>query len=934
MKKLLSFIFLLLLSFSLTGCDLGNNSNNNVNDNPTIDNEKENEESKEEEKQEEQIPVNPETPEDSNEKEEESKDDTTSVVTGPTLFSHIDELANNVDTTPEFILHDEAISTYAMNSRSIGTNSTEVDITDPANNPIYQEYLLSDRLYWDSNHTNIKNANNFINYVKSIKEEVIQIVTMLDEWIYSMGNGCKYRVSYDQINDVVYLEKIENNTSYIKIASSYNNNKILIDTYQYVIYSETTFMEYSFHYEEDNILNYYEKPTFENEDKIFMLTSDLSVDNPVSISLSYTTINQGDRYVYEMAKYIYQLSSETDAGLDIFNTYQATSDLSEFYWNNNIVYINNSNDDKVLQFQDSIDTYFYHLDLYELEGYSSLIRGDNHYKLVVKDKEYISENSTEHSSENSITFTTEDYEVCAYISETSGCELYITAVLYNQDISASQILKEFLTELGLSFKDESVSEKLALLDDCDTVLKNYSYFNYSSSYLISPIEMQQIYLINKLPSITFDEFSQMCNSKYVLIDEQIEDENYYLLYSSGVNGSISYNDTNNTLDLSNVSITLNDNSILALGANYSLNAVLKNNNISYLIDKVTIVYEGDFVTISLNDNIEIPKDIEIGQYSIIVYLTTELSNSELRVSNVYTMLGTNEFDVITKLNRDDKTYLLRVVSMDKLIIAIEENFNLTGEVKYNEETQQLDLTNVVGILNHGYILMNTDIVSLSAIIYNAEEEAVYTIENKFNFGSGALSINLDVYGLPQLSEGIYNLKVVFNIVGKNEEQIYNKQLSNISSINGLIIDNERKDIDIIVITSCEEYIEIKYLKAIDVELDVIYENNILDFSNTSISILYPKFYDNADIIHIYISLVSTLDIGPSYMFDNTTTYENFNSTFSLSKVDLTTLSIEAGSYKIEYQIYVSNSNYEMKIDKTYETDLIIDIVDVENNNIE
>ena len=925
MKKLLVAVLVIVLLFAVIGCNTGEGSGSNpipedpnkneikdpilpndpiLPDEPVIPDEP-------------IVPDNPSSPE----KPVEPEEPTTPK--GPTLFSHINELAENVDETPEFEIKDDSTTYYRARKKQLAENVTEVDITNPQNNENYANYILSDRYFWNSEHTRIKNANLYIDYVKSVKDEIITFVTMLNTWVYDASINCKYRIQYDQASDLVYLERIAEGNLYIRITSTYVNGKMAIDAYQYQIYNENDGSEISFHYVEDQVLYYYEMAHVADKN-VFLLASDLSANNPVNVCLSYSTMDQGDRISYQMFKYLYKMGVEGDSGLDVFNSYFLDGFTEEFGNFNDTVIINNSNDDFVFRFQNSEHSYFYTLDLYELTGYSQIIRGNNNYKLVVGNNTFISENSDSHGENNSITYETADYSAMAFLNEYGTCQLVVSVDLINKDLSASSALTDFLNYLGLSFKDQTIYDKLNVLDNSSQILSQYSFFDYSYSYYVSPAQIDHLFNINKLHSVSYADVMEMLDADFVYVNEQVEDSDYYLLYSSGVSGTVSYN-ANNTFNLSNVTITLSDSGILTSGEQYSLVAYLSDGYKTYFLNKQSVTFEGVSVSINLNDNVALPSDLTIGKYHVVAYLATEINSQDIRVSAIYTLAGESEFDAFSAIEKDGESYFVRVVSTSELTIAMDNAFELTGQVAYVEQNQCLNLSGIVGSLSNGYVLLESDLITLSATFYDSDDAIVKVIEDKFFFGDSALSASVYMEEIPALPLGTYQLKITFSVVDKNDNVLFGAEHKNETSLNAIIVDEQRTDVDLISINAFEEYIEFEYAKVASVNMNATYENQVIDFSASSLDIICPDFFENTDLIFIDIYLIPDNEDASSLLFSANSSYGLLDTELVFPTINLLDYSIEGGTYKVEYLVIFTNQNYENKLVKYYETDLVFDI---------
>ena len=942
LKKALLSIFLVVLVFAVVGCNVVGGSNvsddqiSDGGDTPIIP---------DDEGVKEPLPEFPDDPYLPNEPDkpsepivpEDPKPEEPSYPVGPelpqppkegTLFYHVNELAENVDETPEFEIREDNTTMLSNRPKLSGMpeNSTEKDITNPANNENYAEYISADRYFWGSEHALIKNANVYIDEIKSIKAEIISAVRMLGVWVKDDAMNCRYRISYDQVNDVAYLEKIADGSFYTKITSTYLNGKMVIDAYQYQPYDQEMGVETSCHYEEDRVLYYYHSANVEYKN-LFMLTADLSLANPVNVCLSYDTMDQGDRIGHQMFKYLYRMATEEEGSLDVYNTYHIDDLFNEFNNFSDTIIINNSNDDYVFsaQYSEEARTYFFIIDMYELEGYDKIIRGDSQYKIIVGEDTFTSANSNEHGSENSICYDTDDLSAMAYVHEYGTVNLCLYVAKKDDTLTESRALTEFLDYMGLSFKDESVYDKLELLDDSSNILSQYTYFDYSYSYYVSPEEMDQIYANNKWTDVSYSEIMDMLSAPSVDILEQVEDEEYYALYAGAVSGRVSYN-ADDTLNLSQITITLGDSGLLTSGEEYGLVAYLSNGYETYPLDKASVTFAGVPVSIYLNDNVSLPVEMGIGKYYVITYLATIINGAEVRLSSITTLEGESEWDEITTTVIEDNSYIIRVTSNeDGLQIAKDTIFTLNGQASFVEESEYLNLSAICGSLSNGYVLLPTDYVCLSGIFYNESDNPIAAIEDAFYFGTSSLSTSLSLDEMLVLNEGTYTLKIKFSVVTEEGEVIFEADHYQTESISATVRVENREEIDAIALEVSEGNIIFKYVKVIDVNLAITYENDIIDTQASTVNVLYPPFFEGLDDIGVEICFTRVDDETISRSFTAYGVYELLGEGFPFLQIDLTCNDFESGTYKVGYRIIVSNST-GVKLEKYYETDITLDLV--------
>ena len=228
-------------------------------------------------------------------------------------------------------------------------------------------------------------------------------------------------------------------------------------------------------------------------------------------------------------------------------------------------------------------------------------------------------------------------------------------------------------------------------------------------------------------------------------------------------------------------------------------------------------------------------------------------------------------------------------------------------------------------MSNGYVLLESDLITLSATFYDGDGAIVKVIEDKFYFGESALSASVYMEEIPALPLGTYQLRIAFSVVDENGNVLFSAEHKNETSLNALIIDEQRSDVDLISIQAYEEYIELEYAKVANVNLNAAYENQTIDFSLSSLDILRPDFFENTDLIFIDIYLIPDNEDASALLFSANASYGLLDTELVFPTINLLDYSIEGGTYKVEYLIIFTNQDHEDKLVKYYETDLTFDI---------
>lgn len=84
-------------------------------------------------------------------------------------------------------------------------------------------------------------------------------------------------------------------------------------------------------------------------------------------------------------------------------------------------------------------------------------------------------------------------------------------------------------------------------------------------------------------------------------------------------------------------------------------------------------------------------------------------------------------------------------------------------------------------------MLESDLVNLSATFYDENNEAIMVIEDKFNFGSSALSAVVFMDEFPELEEGTYKLKINFTVTKEDGSTIFTEDYKHEGTLNAMIM---------------------------------------------------------------------------------------------------------------------------------------------------
>lgn len=258
-----------------------------------------------------------------------------------------------------------------------------------------------------------------------------------------------------------------------------------------------------------------------------------------------------------------------------------------------------------------------------------------------------------------------------YVNESSINNLVQTLFLYFQSIGLSYKFGDtdlLFKELGYVYQNyESIGRKVSITNDVMGA-PNETYTSYE--HVIAVEEYIKNHL-NTRSLLTQMETEYNTMSFYDLPSKSDLNSITLIDTASNVTGELSV--VNSKLDTSQITATLNRSPLLQNNASYSLFYALKiGGRLIELAHEDPLVFTGENLAFTGNLTIDIPNDLEPGEYQLVTFFAKVVGDSFLRISNVIpSSVGTFETINETITNEDEET------SVETTIYHSNNSLNLT-----------------------------------------------------------------------------------------------------------------------------------------------------------------------------------------------------------------------------------------------------------------
>lgn len=526
-----------------------------------------------------------------------------------------------------------------------------VDLSDPDQNTGYQEYLDTGRLSADMYHTFISMGDNEIINLYALKETVLQSVVQLDTWVTLSGFE-KYRLGYDALSDVATIESLSNTCSYYDdgtstfyythVRSSYTaDGKCVIEAYTVEVFNDTGIIrsQLSVFYTEDKAwivsMKYY------SDDMNMKVMNYVCACDLVSDSKEFFLLPYGNTIlIKKSAPYFVDLRKEDYEAVHFDDGTPSINASSSYYY-----ILKNSSEEIVGSWEYNISKFAFtlELDVYEIAGWDGFYYENGKYYLTVNG-EIVAEDYPMFSPQGHVKNPTDcdgfSYDThLVYDKDYIYCpKIRLTIDSLSDGISRYDTAVAVLEKLGLSIKDESVYNQLRYLDTCEQLLSEFNAFGLNGMDTANAALFEKILATHIVPTYTGAEILAMSAEPVIYDYQQEEDSSYYMIFSPAVNTQTVIDGEAASIDLSDVSMTMEGSALTTVGAEYTAAVVALSDFDVVLLDLVVDQYEGDSLTLSGLGSLalaDLAQKLTEGEYRLAVCLLRSGNNGYARLSNFY-----------------------------------------------------------------------------------------------------------------------------------------------------------------------------------------------------------------------------------------------------------------------------------------------------------
>ncbi len=544
-----------------------------------------------------------------------------------------------------------------------------IDVENPEDDIFYEAYAESRRYVSPcADLFYIGGANNALEFdVKYVKQNVFEHVTMLNRWI-RWTDSTMLRMRYDQVNNVLSCEELSSYNDpfegpyfhYHCTTSSYTpDGKEIIE---YVSTQQRNIGDYKYskfyRYIEDKEQLYF---TVLDEDMYGVVYSDLSQENPLVTAFSYAKETYENDLYENITKEIFLPQTENDPGFAAnITTQYINGELSSNYFQQllinadglNIGYINeiqNYSEEEELPCGATLAINLPYITNLE---YSINFAGgidvarfheDWEYQENIRNYDYIDNNVTYDFNLGGLEFSSTD-AVDDFPFE-FGYGMLLSHAL-GVSVDNENDLLNYMEENNFILGDKSLGQVERFLTR-NEFLSNNSIFGYSLDYEITADIIYDIFIryISTFSHVSDEELQSYSIANALPMEQQTADEQYYLIYDVQFTGSISFDETDETVDISNIVATMPKNLALNGGETLALVAVYTTGCESYELARKTFTYNKEDLTMAFDDDAKayIPEMNGEGQ---IVFYVVNVSNQSMRVSTVYAPVCDDKVDTL------------------------------------------------------------------------------------------------------------------------------------------------------------------------------------------------------------------------------------------------------------------------------------------------
>ena len=466
------------------------------------------------------------------------------------------QLANNVEKLPntaDIYGRDNAKRSGLMRKNAVSDETNPND--DVTKYPAYKSYYSA---LWNAIDGQVADA-------KETKNFVVSKIYCLNTWVRD-SSGADYRLNYDANRDAAIIETMfeepEEAYSYTNTYASYDEEgRMLIDSVSYYLKVQDNEIRII----HKNAVSYVEGLYWD-----FALLEgprDFGEGGIVVNSLVHADLTKEEKEITQIDQYRVFRGDGSIADMEVRPSIQTSTEHLDFVvesdsGGNITSHIYDENGYNYLQDGVSIP-------LYRLSGYDKI---ENRYEgddWAIGER-YLTIGGQTYGGRKQYDYNGLRWGVSSITTGTSvepTLEISFDYAHYNET-QAAQLIRDFLSSLGLAYKEDYLDEAFHLEMNKKTLCEEREAFGKKNYLHVSLEEFNDLYERYDLGEFTMLDLRAFQNAEKISIKDQPQDDGYYSVVSSNAVGSYAFDQENETISISQVALTVEKNALFNKDTDY------------------------------------------------------------------------------------------------------------------------------------------------------------------------------------------------------------------------------------------------------------------------------------------------------------------------------------------------------------------------------
>ena len=465
------------------------------------------------------------------------------------------QLANNVEKLPnttDIYGKDNAKRSGPMRKNAVSDETNPND--DVTKYPAYKSYYSA---LWNAIDGQVEEA-------KETKNFVVSKIYCLNTWVRD-SSGANYRLNYDANRDAAIIERMfeesEEAYSYTNTYASYDEEgRMLIDSVSYYLRVQ------------DNEIRIIRKDAVSYVEGLYwdftLLEGprDFGEGGIVVNSLVHADLTKEEKEITQINLYRVFRSDGSIADMEVRSSIQTSTEHLDF-----VAESDSSGDISSYIYDEKGYNYLQggvSIPLYRLSGYDKI---ENRYKgddwaigeryLTIGGQTY----GGKQYDYNGLRWSVSSITTGTSVEPT--LEISFDYADYNET-QAAQLIRDFLSSLGLAYKEDHLDEAFHLEMNKKTLCEEREAFGKKNYLHVSLEEFNDLYERYDLGDFTMEDLRAYQEAEKISIKDQPQDDGYYSVVNSSAAGSYAFDQENETISIGQVALTVEKNALFNKDTDY------------------------------------------------------------------------------------------------------------------------------------------------------------------------------------------------------------------------------------------------------------------------------------------------------------------------------------------------------------------------------